>query len=219
MNRRHAALLILLLGCSAAGAADPFTHPVSGAELLQGTLARPAAQLAKAQLLSGKFTHRKHLRELPKPLTATGEFQFARDLGVYWHTEQPFDSVVVLTPSGILEKAEGSQVMQISADDQPAVRMIANVFLALFTLDMNSLEKNFALFSVTEGEHWTIGLKPRGGAIANVFTQATVAGAGDVEQVVLIDAHGDRTVIDLTAIEYSLSPPDAATRRLFVPGS
>jgi hypothetical protein len=216
---KRAWLLPLLLCCAVAGAADPFAHPVSGEALLKGTLSRPAERLSKTQVLSGRFMHARHLRELPKPLIATGEFRFARALGVYWHTQQPFDSVVVLTPSGILEKAEGSQMMRLSADDQPAVRMIANVFLALFMLDMTSLEKNFELSSVDEGARWTIGLKPRGAAIANVFTRATVSGTNDVEQVVLTDAHGDRTIIDLSAIEYSASPPDAATRGLFAPGS
>jgi len=217
VRRSSAWLLSLLQCCALARAADPFAHPVSGEALLKGTLARPAAQLAAAQVLSGRFTHHKHLREIARPLTATGDFMFARELGVYWHTRQPFDSVVVLTPAGILEKAEGSQTLELSADDQPAVRTIASVLLALFTLDVAGLEKNFELSAVTEGERWTLGLRPRGGAIGSVFTRATVSGRADVEQVVLTDAHGDRTVIDLSAIEYSNAPPDAATRARFAP--
>jgi hypothetical protein len=216
--KRAAAWLLPMLLCAAlARAADPFAHPASGEALLKGPLSRPAAQLARAQVLSGEFTHHKHLREIARPLTAKGDFTFARELGVYWHTRQPFDSVVVLTPSGILEKAEGAQTLQLSADDQPAVRMIASVFLALFTLDVANLEKNFELSAVTEGERWTLGLKPRDGAIGSVFARATVSGRKDVEQVVLTDAQGDRTVIDLSAIEYSSAPPDAATRARFAP--
>jgi hypothetical protein len=210
---------LLLLAGGVAQAADPFAHPARGDTLLRTTLARPAAQLARAQVLRGNFTHRKHLREIPKPLTATGDFVFARELGVYWHTRQPFDSVVVLTPGGILEKADGARTLQLSAGEQPAVRMIANVFLALFTLDMTSLERNFHLYSANDGARWTIGLKPRGGAIANVFVQATVSGSAEVEQVVLTDVHGDRVVIDLAAIEYSNAPPAADTRALFAPAS
>ena len=212
MMRALMASLCLAIASVAAAA----ELPVTGEQLLRTTLSRPAAQLAKAQVLSGQFTHRKHLREMPKPLTATGEFIFARALGVYWHTQKPFDSVVVLTSRGILEKAEGAQTLNLSADEQPAVRMIANVFLALFTLDMTALEKNFQLFSGSATEdRWTIVLKPRGGAIANVFVQATISGARDVEQVVLTDAQGDRTVIDMTAIDYSNAAPSAATRALF----
>ena len=210
-------LLPMLLICSLARAADPFAHPVTGEELMKGALSAPAAKLARAEVLTGTFTHQKHLREIPKPLTSSGEFTFARSLGVYWHTRKPFDSVVVLTPSGILEQAEGSRSLKLSADEQPAVRMIASVFLALFTLDVSTLERSFELSAVSEGTRWTLGLKPRGGAIAQVFQRATVSGGADVEQVVLTDARGDRTVIDLAAIEYSSAPPDAQTRSRFTP--
>lgn len=212
------AVLLLAAWCSVgAHAAPPQAQPVTGEALLKGTLAKPAARLATAQVLSGRFTHGKQLRDIPRPLTATGEFVFARELGVYWHTREPFDSVVVLTPSGIAEKVDGTQTMQLSADDQPAVRMIAKVFLALFTLDMASLERNFSLTSMTDGSRWTIGLAPRGKSIASVFAQATISGGADVEQVILTDAHGDRTVIDLTDLQYSDSRPDAKTRALFGP--
>ena len=199
----------------------PPAQPVTGELLLRSTLARPAAQLARAQVLEGKFTHRKQLRELPRPLLASGEFTFARELGVYWHTLQPFDSVVLLTRTGILERTGDAQVLRLSADEQPAVRMVAEIFLALFTLDMTSLERNFelssSLSSASGDERWTIGLKPRASVVANLFVHATVAGGAEVQQVVLTDTHGDQTIIDLAGIEYSDAPPSAATRALFAP--
>ncbi len=214
---RFAPLLVLLWSVCAHAAVDPFAHPATGEALLRSTLARPAAQLAKAQVLKGRFTHSKHLSEIPQPLVATGEFVFARDLGVYWHTQQPFDSVVVLTPGGIVQRDEGAQTLQLSADEQPAVRVIASLFLAMFTLDVTSLSRNFDLHGLSQGERWIIGLKPRSSAIASVFRQATVTGSNDVEQVVLTDAHGDRTVIDLSAIEYSATAAGADVRALFAP--
>jgi hypothetical protein len=217
MRLRSAPLLILLWSVCTHAAVDPFAHPATGEALLRSTLARPAAQLANAQVLKGRFTHSKHLSEIPQPLVAAGEFVFARDLGVYWHTQQPFDSVVVLTNSGIVQRDEGAQTLQLSADEQPAVRVIANIFLAMFTLDVTSLSRNFDLYGLSQGGRWIIGLKPRSSAIASVFRQATVTGSGEVEEVVLTDAHGDRTVIDLSAIEYSDAAPDADVRALFAP--
>lgn len=217
MMLRLVPLLALLCAFAAHSAVDPFAHPATGEALLRSTLARPAAQLAKAQVLTGRFTHAKHLSEIPQPLIATGEFTFARDLGVYWHTQQPFDSVVVLTNGGIVQRDEGAQALRLSADEQPAVRVIANIFLAMFTLDVASLSRNFDLYGLSQGDRWIIGLKPRSNAIASVFRQATVTGSVDVEQVVLTDAHGERTVIDLTAIQYSAAPPGAEVRALFAP--
>lgn len=214
---RLAPLLVLLWSVGTHAAVDPFAHPATGEALLRSTLARPAAQLAKAQVLKGRFTHSRHLSEIPQPLIATGEFVFARDFGVYWHTRQPFDSVVVLTSTGIVQRDEGAPTLRLSSDDQPAVRVIANIFLAMFTLDVTSLSRNFDLYGLSQGERWIIGLKPRSGAIASVFRQATVTGASDVEQVVLTDAHGDRTVIDLSAIEHSEAAPGGDVRALFAP--
>jgi len=210
--------LIVMPAASAVPAVDPFAHPLTSEAQLRALLSRPADKLRNAQVLTGQFQHIRHLSEIPKPLVAQGEFTFGRDLGVYWHTRQPFDSVVVLTGAGLAQSDEGGVVQRISADEQPGVRLITNIFMALFTLDTRSLARDFDLSGVVEDEkqnRWIIGLKPRAKAIAGVFKEATVAGSDDVERVVLIDARGDRTVIDLTGITYSSDPPGADVRALF----
>jgi hypothetical protein len=210
--------LLALTFVSGVQAADPFAHPVTNEAELRSLLSRPASKLRDAQVLAGQFRHSRELREIPKPLIALGEFTFARDLGVYWHTRQPFDSVVVLTGDGLAQSDEGGPVQRISAEGQPAVRLLKNIFMALFTLDTKSLARDFDLFGVEDQKEnrWTLGLKPRAKAIAGVFREATVAGADEVQQIVLTDAQGDRTVIDLTGISYSSGPPSADVRALFV---
>jgi hypothetical protein len=210
-----AALLVLANASSAPP--DPFAHRVTDEAQLRAELSLPAAKLAKAQVLRGRFTHSRHLSEIPRPLVATGEFVFARDLGVYWHTLQPFDSVVVLTGAGLEQRDGGEAALRVSADEQPAVRVIANIFMALFTLDVGILARDFDLYGGKVPGGWTVGLKPRNRTMASVFAQATVTGKDDVEQVVLTDARGDRTVIDLTGITYVDVPPGADVRALFAP--
>jgi hypothetical protein len=217
MRLAWAVLACALWSTGLAADVDPFAHPATGEALLRTTLAQPAARLAKAQSLKGRFVHSKHLDEVPRPLVSTGEFTVARMLGVYWHTQQPFDSVVVLTPRGMVQRDEGAEARRLASERQPAVRVMARIFLALFTLDLASLERDFELHGVGHAQGWVLGLKPRSRALAGVFRQATVSGAGDVQQVVLTDAHGDRTVIDLSQLEYSDAPPDADLRALFAP--
>jgi Outer membrane lipoprotein carrier protein LolA len=194
---------------------DPFDHPTSGSALLNTTLAAPAKTLANAKVLKGRFVHQKHLTEVPQPLTANGEYTYARGLGVYWHTIAPFDSVFILTQRGIVQRDEGAETMRLSAQEQPAVRVIADIFLALFTLDVSSLSATFDLYGKSQGERWIVGLRPKSATIGSVFKQATITGAKDVEQVVLVDAHGDRTVIDLKDSQYSAEPPSADVQALF----
>jgi hypothetical protein len=197
-----------------ASAADPFAHAVTDESQLRAALAEPAAKLLKAQVLRGEFKHSRYLREIPRPLMATGDFTFVRGLGICWHTRQPFDSIVILTEAGIVQTDEGGAPQQIAAGEQP-VRFIAKIFMALFTLDIASLRHDFDLYGGKQDDRWTIGLKPRTKAIAGVFSQATVTGAVDVEQVVLTDARGDRTVIDLGNITYSSDPPGDDVQALF----
>jgi len=209
------ALFFARAACGAEADVEVFKHPAAGHVLLETVLSEPSKNLVHSQVLQGRFAHRKFLSEIQKPLTASGEFTFARELGVYWHTQQPFDSVFILTPRGLVQRDEGAETLRLSADDQPAVRVIANIFLALFTLDLTTLDVAFELFGVKQGERWTIGLKPKSGAVASVFSQATVSGAAEVEQIVLTDKHGDRTVIDLQAVVPTSAPASAAVRALF----
>jgi len=185
----------LMVAAAAHSQVDPFEHPTTGNALLSTTLAVPAGNLSNAKVLTGRFVHQKHLTEVPKPLVATGEFTYARNLGVYWH--------------------EGAETLRLSAQEQPAVRVIADIFLALFTLDVTSLSASFDLYGKSQGERWIVGLKPKSATIGSVFTQATITGAKDVEQVVLLDAHGDRTVIELTDIRYSPDDPGPDVQALF----
>jgi len=212
------ASLVLPLHVTADPAVDPFAIRVTNEQELRILLSRPAAKLGEARVLEGKFRQSRHLREIPKPLVAQGDFSFVRDLGIRWHTRQPFDSVVVLTASGLAQSDDGGLVQRVSADEQPAIRLITRIFMALFTLDTQSLARDFDLHTGVPGaeaNRWVIGLRPRAKAIASVFRDATITGRDDVEQVVLTDAQGDRTVIDLSAITYSGDPPGADLRALF----
>jgi hypothetical protein len=204
------------IATGAAGADDPFAHPATAAELRQ-VLAQPAARLESAQVLTGHFEHARELREIPKPLIARGEFLFARGLGVHWHTVEPFDSVVLLMEDGVFQSDAGGPLQRVAGEDQPAVRVVAQIFKALFTLDLASLERNFELSGVSRDGHWTLGLKPRTRALRRMFSQATVAGTQDVEQVVLTDSRGDRTVIELRDTRHSPDPPGADVRARFAP--
>jgi hypothetical protein len=71
---------------------DVFDHPQSAEQLLKGPLAQPAAALRGAQVMRGKFVYKKYLREIPQPLISRGDFVFVRELGINWHTREPFDS-------------------------------------------------------------------------------------------------------------------------------
>ena len=217
---KYAGLSVLALACGMAAAATPatdavFVHPASAAELASLTHGT-ASSLENAKVVRGRFVQRRFLADLAQPLESSGSFLFAREAGIEWHTEQPFDSQFLLTEAGITQRDEGGVSLRIDAADQPALAVVSRVFFALFALDLDALSHDFALFGEPRGTAgWVIGLKPRANALGSVFRQALVSGGASVERVVLEDGNGDRSEIELTNVQYDRAGLTTEERRRF----
>ena len=197
-------------------AAELFEQPVSASELLHTTLAKPAAELAAAQVLTGRFVQRRYLAGLDRPLVSQGDFLLARGQGVLWRTVSPFASEFVLSASGMTLR-DGASATHVSSSERPALRTALEVFFALFALDVARLAESFELFGRNEGDHWQVGLRPRDSGLARVFDQAVISGAHAVERIELSSAAGDRTEIELAGIETRASALDASESARFRP--
>jgi len=214
-------LLAALLFCGSAAAADEqavFAHPLNPAQMsaLLGPAAKP---LAAAPGLRGRFEQRKTLPDLPRPLLSTGDFLFVRDLGVWWHTRTPFDSVFILTREGARSRDEGGAETRVSADQQPGVAVAARIFFALFALDFEALAKDFDTYGIPTGSGksagWQVGLRPKLAAMSAVFREAVIDGAEHATRIELRDAHGDRTEILLPEVSILTDGLSAADRQRF----
>ena len=220
MRYARRGLLALLLaatpGIATTGAAaDPvFSHPAKAHELAQLTRAT-AQSLTKARAVRGKFVQRRYLADLARPLESSGKFLFARDAGIEWHTELPFDSQFLMAESGITQRDEGGVTLSIKASEQPALAVVSRVFFALFALDLDALSHDFELYGEPRGGGWVLGLKPRAEALGSVFRQAIVSGGASVERVVLEDGNGDRSEIVLQGVQYDPAGMTADERRRF----
>jgi hypothetical protein len=214
---RLLAMLVLLAGAPAfaESASDAFAHPATAAELRESLLAPITRDLARATVLTGSFTQRRVLHEIPRPLVSKGEFLLARELGVQWRTREPFDSELVLTRDGMTMRAESAETVELSTQDQPGVRAAAEIVFALFALDLETLEHRFLLFAAGTPGQWQIGLRPRDAVTAAVFRQAVISGSRQVERVVLEDAAGDRTEVHLSDVAARSAPLSASERAHF----
>lgn len=195
-----------------AAEATVFAHPADAAAVRRalGALTGP---LAQAQRVEGRYTQAKYLRELPQPLRAEGEFMFVRELGVAWRTLKPFASELLITRDALIQRDGGSS-QRIGAERTPAVRQVARIFFAVFSLDFEELSELFAL-SLQQGQdgQWQLGLKPR--QDAGLISAIIVSGAREVQRVQLFEAGGDRTEIEFRDTRVSNAAVDAATRARF----
>ena len=212
--RTLAAALLIAMSTTAAASAPVFEHPVTPGQLAQ-IIAPAARELTKTPMLRGSFTQRKFLKDIPKPLKSTGSFVIARAQGIYWHTLLPFDSEFILTPTTMAQLDGGKLAMRLSAAQQPALRLVGDLFFSIFALDPGALAGNFALHGQSLGKAgWQLGLKPKSAALAGVLTEAVISGNARVEKVEMWDAHGDRTEITLIG-GGSNAPLTAAEAELF----
>jgi hypothetical protein len=215
---KHAAIAFILacltIATSLAEGAAVFDAPKSADQLANGLLAQPAKEIAKTQVLRGRFVHKKFLSEIPAPLESSGEFVFLKGQGLYWHTLKPFESVFVLTPNAMVQQDEQGKAFRMDAQEQPAVRAAAQIFMALFSVDLRALDGDFKLFGIASDGGWQLGLKPKSSTMGAVFTEAIVSGAAQVQKIELHDAHGDRTVIQLVDAELLSRAPTPQEKAL-----
>lgn len=192
---------------------DPvFEHPASARDLEK--MLGPATQaLRQAAALRGEFSQRKFLHELPQPLVSSGDFLVARGLGVIWHTRVPFDSELVLTPQALVQRDAGAEALRVDAATQPGLGAVAQVFDALFALDLPQLGQRFSLYGEPGKDGWILGLKPREAALAQAMSAVVVQGRAEPQHIVLHEASGDRTEIEFSHQTAAASLSDAERQR------
>jgi len=220
----RAGWLVLMLAAVPASSTGAENKPASSPSAVQvtsvaqlSTLTRDTARsLAGARAVRGKFVQKRYLSGLVKPLESSGDFLFARDIGIEWHTARPFDSQFVLTHDTMTQRDEGGEAVRISASDQPALTVVSRVFFALFALDYAALSQDFRMAGFENGKQpWQLLLLPKTAALRSVFKQATISGDATVQTVILDDANGDSTEIELRDVQYDPKGLTADERRRF----
>ncbi len=150
-------------------------------------------RLRAIDLLRAGFRQQKRIEPLRRPLLSSGDFLFAPKKGVVWHTREPFDSVFIIMPRGIFQREEGREILEINAQDQPAIAGFTSVFLALFGGDIQELEKSFDLYFEGDLDRWSLGLKPRGRILKRIVESIVLHGGAAVDQVWIREPRGNTT--------------------------
>ncbi len=207
-------LPLMALALNAHAAAPVFDHPANAEQLKQITAAA-ARELAKTPVLRGSFVQRKFLSGIPKPLKSSGNYVISREQGIWWHTLLPFDSDFILTPDSMVQLDDGKIAARLSAEQQPGLRVVGDVFFSIFSLNPSALAGNFELFGQRgERDAWVMGLRPKSSVLRNVMSETVITGATRVDKVEFWDSHGDRTEITLSS-SANIAPLSAEEAALF----
>jgi hypothetical protein len=187
LKRVRAALLAAGALCAAASFAAP-----------EGDVVKLVQQhLQSAPVLKGEFEQTKTLKGFRNPLVSHGEFLVARGQGVWWHTQQPFETTLVVTRTRLFtRRADGSADNLLDAQAEPGMRQVNELIFSLLAADLDALADKFTAVAQPVGAAgWTLTLTPRDPNIAKFLVRATLTGERDVQTVRIEEARGDATQI------------------------
>jgi len=164
-------------------------------------------RLKVSPVLKGEFEQTKTLKGFRNPLVSKGEFLVARGQGVWWHTQQPFESTLVVTKTRLFTRnADGSAGNLMDAQAEPGLQQVNELVFSLLSADLDVLADRFAIVAQPVGAAgWTLVLTPRDPNLAKFLVRATLAGERDVQTVRIDEARGD-----VTQIRFAHQVPSAA---------
>lgn len=188
-----------------------FSLPLLGA----APLATIESMLIKATVLCGRFEQKKQLVGLKNAVSSSGRFCVVADKGVLWRTLKPFPNTLRLTRDEIVQLRGDQVALRLEAKKEPTVRLINRVLFALLGGDLGQLEKLFKIDGSVQNNAWSVTLKAREPGLAMAIGSIALKGGAYVKSITIDELSGDRTSIDLEAIETGDSAMNVDEAKLF----
>ncbi|MDR2173133.1 MAG: outer membrane lipoprotein carrier protein LolA [Burkholderiales bacterium] len=159
------------------------------------------SRLAADTVIRGDFTQTRQLAGVKKPLTANGVFTVEKTRGVLWRTLTPFPQTTRITQGEILQKDGDRVLMNLRADQEPAINAISRVLFSLFAGDIPALSEYFHYRGQLDGDNgWQLHFTPRLDALRAVIGSLSMEGDHVARRVTLTSAAGDITRITFSNV-------------------
>lgn len=151
--------------------------------------------LAKNSVICADFIQTKSLRALTRPLVSKGRLVFVSGKGVLWQVLEPFATKVLVKSDALIKWDDQGVAQRLSFGQAPVYRSLSQVFLAVFTGDINRLRETFEITSNVSHAHWRLTLIPRSPGLAAIIAAVRVSGGRFVDELLIKEKAGDRTLI------------------------
>ena len=162
---------------------------------------RVKKRLSDAPVQRGEFEQRKSVKGFKHPLVSKGDYLFARERGVVWHTREPFESTLVLTRERLVSRgADGANTTAMDARSEPGLRAVNQLLFALLAADLGTLAQRFQIAGqAPDNGPWQLTLTPRDAGLAAWLQKVELQGERQVQTVQWQEASGDASQIRFSA--------------------
>jgi len=170
--------------------------------------------LAPGQTLHGRFVQARNLKGISSTLKSEGSFVLAPGVGLIWRTEQPIQTVTIITPAGIRQIVDGSEVQRIDAAKVPFIAHFYDMLDGALMGDWTAMRHDFAVQTEGDSAAWRTHLTPvrQNDPIAGMLASIIITGGKMVDGVEISRSNGDSERIgflDQAVSGVALSADDA----------
>lgn len=170
--------------------------------------------LAPGQTLHGRFVQARNLKGISSTLKSEGTFILAPGKGLIWRIEDPIQTITIITPDGIRQIINGSDVQRIDAAKVPFIAHFYYMLDGALMGDWTAMRHDFAVQTKGDRAAWRTLLTPvrPNDPIAGMLASIVITGGKMVDGVEISRANGDFERIrflDQTVSGVALSGDDA----------
>lgn len=160
------------------------------------TLDELQKKLQAPSVVRAQFVQTRTISGMKKPLVSSGKVIIAKEKGIWWSQELPFQLTMLFTDDRMIQKMAGQDPVVITEDKQPQLFQFNYLMRALVQADEQVLRKNFKLsIKDINGKYWQLGLIPTTLPLNKIFSEIQLTGDAYINQIVLFDKQGDKTEI------------------------
>ncbi len=157
-------------------------------------------EMAGVKTSRKKFTERKYMSVLTKPLESSGTLAYQAPARLEKHTLAPRDERMILDHGIIIIESPSGQVRRTMMVEQyPAVGALVESIRATLAGDLKALEHYYRLKLDGDAGHWLLQLEPADAATREVVREIKMKGHdSQIGSIEIFEASGDRSVMTVT---------------------
>lgn len=175
---------------------------------------RMGPTLTAGQTLHGRFVQERHLQGLASTLKSSGTFVLAPGKGLIWRIEEPIQTITVITPAGVRQIVNSSEVQRVDSAKVPFIAHFYDMLNGALMGDWAAMRHDFAVETTGDRGAWRTVLTPLrpDDPIAGMLASIEITGGTMVNSVYINRTNGDSehmAFLDQTVSSAALSGDDA----------
>jgi len=165
------------------------------------------ASYVNTALFEADFTQTKQVKFMHKPLVSQGRIKFAKNHGLIWIIDQPFESRTWVNQQGVFK---ANQFEPKKPVNDPQMKAVAGVLSELLSAQVDNLVKKFTVSNQTFGDNalWRITLTPNTMLMKKVLQRIEIIGKGSdaedadgIQRIVVTDSNQNVTEIEFSQVK------------------